>query len=93
VPTIVQFEMAKWLTREVTRDRRNRFLAYLGRCQVIELSSRIALQAAYLSVEHKLSVADAIIYTTALLNDAELLTCDAHFEGLPQVIYLPKIAA
>ncbi len=27
---------------------------------------------------------------TAQIQGAELLTCDAHFEGLPQVIFLKK---
>jgi predicted nucleic acid-binding protein len=43
-----------------------------------------------LSVTHKLATADAIVYATARLRDAELLTCDRHFEALPDVIYLPK---
>ncbi len=33
------------------------------------------------------ATADAIIYATAQESNAELLTCDAHFEGLPGVIY------
>jgi predicted nucleic acid-binding protein len=47
---------------------------------------RIALLAADLHREHKLATADAIVCATALNQAAELLTCDGHFEGLPQVL-------
>jgi predicted nucleic acid-binding protein len=35
-------------------------------------------------------MADAIIYATAILHAADLLTCDAHFASLPGVVYLAK---
>ena len=34
--------------------------------------------------------ADAIIFATARSRGAALLTCDAHFEGLPSVTFIPK---
>jgi predicted nucleic acid-binding protein len=34
---------------------------------------------------------DAIIYATARTHGAELLTCDAHFEGLDGATYLAKV--
>jgi predicted nucleic acid-binding protein len=39
---------------------------------------------------HKLATADAIIFATARARGATLLTCDAHFEGLPGVDFMPK---
>jgi predicted nucleic acid-binding protein len=33
---------------------------------------------------------DALIYATALATDATLVTCDAHFAGLPGVEYHAK---
>lgn len=41
---------------------------------------------------YKLATADAIIYATALTYEADLLTCDRHFENLPGACYLPKSA-
>ncbi len=41
--------------------------------------------------EHKLATADAIVYATARHQGAELLTCDAHFEGLSDVALFAKI--
>jgi predicted nucleic acid-binding protein len=54
------------------------------------LDTTIALLAADLHREHKLATADAIVYATALHVGAELLTCDAHFDGLPDVAVFPK---
>ncbi len=50
------------------------------------LDTTIALRAAGLHRQHKLATADAIVYATALEHGAELLTCDAHFAGLPGVL-------
>lgn len=93
VPTIVQFELAKWLSRESDEATTITVLNYVQTCRVVDLTSERAMEAADISARYKLSTADAIIYAAAVEVDAELLTCDAHFEGLPRVIYLPKIAA
>jgi predicted nucleic acid-binding protein len=90
VPTLVQLELAKWLTREVGEDKADRVIAFTETCIVADLDTAIALSAAELCAKHKLSTADAIIYATALAYNAELLTCDRHFENLPGVRYVPK---
>ncbi|ENN87659.1 putative nucleic acid-binding protein [Rhizobium freirei PRF 81] len=90
VPTIVQLELSKWLLREQGEDALNNFIAYTMLCNVISLDTTIARRAAEISVQHKLATADAIIYATALQHEADVLTCDAHFNGLESVIYHPK---
>jgi predicted nucleic acid-binding protein len=90
VPTIVQLELANWLAREVSEDREEAVLANTTECLVVPLDTPLALRAAQVSRDQKLATADAIIYATALANDAELVTCDAHFKDLPGVIYFPK---
>jgi predicted nucleic acid-binding protein len=92
VPTIVQFELAKWLTREISEDKADQVIAFTQTCVVADLDTATALSAVDLSNRHKLATADAIIYATALANDADLLTCDRHFEGLPRVRYISKHA-
>ena len=52
VPTIVQFELAKWLMREASQDLREATLAETMKCHVVELDTAIALRAAELSREH-----------------------------------------
>ena len=92
VPTIVQLELSKWLMREVGEDEGDQVIAYTQKCIVVPLDTTIALLAAEMHREHKLATADAIVYATAQHHRAELLTCDAHFERLPEVAFVPKAA-
>ena len=90
VPTMVQLELSKWLVREVGEEQADQVIAYTQKCVVVPLDTAIALLAAELHREHKLATADAIVYATARQQGAELLTCDAHFEGLPEVMLFAK---
>lgn len=90
VPTIIQFEVFKWLSREVSSGDAGSFLAFTQLCRVVPLDTNIATRAARISLDLRLATSDSIIYATALAADADLLTCDAHFEGLDGVIYIPK---
>lgn len=92
VPTIVQLELGKWLVREVGEDKADQVIAFSQMCVVVALDTRLALLAAELCARHRLSTADAIVYATALDRGAELLTCDAHFEGLDSVTYFAKLS-
>jgi predicted nucleic acid-binding protein len=91
VPTMVQLELSKWLTREMGEAITDQIIAFTETCIVVDLDTTTALAAADLCARHKLSTADAIIYATALVHNADLLTCDGHFEGLPGVVYVGKI--
>ncbi|MFV0277724.1 MAG: type II toxin-antitoxin system VapC family toxin [Parahaliea sp.] len=92
VPTIVQLELSKWLVRELGEEQAEQVIAYTQKCVVVPLDTTIALFAADLHREHKLATADAIVYATARQQGAELLTCDAHFKGLPDVALFAKTA-
>lgn len=90
VPTIVQLELSKWLLREADEDRADQVIAHTHTCVVVALDTPIALRAAELHQRHRLATADAIVYATAQVQRADLLTCDASFEGLPGVAYFRK---
>jgi predicted nucleic acid-binding protein len=90
VPTIVQLELAKWLTREAGEDKADQVTAFTEMCVVVPLDTKTALKAAMLCVRHRLAAADAVVYATALVHNADLLSCDAHFDGLPGVMFIPK---
>ena len=93
VPTIGQLELSKWLWRELGEAQTDQVMAYTLKCRVEPLDAATALLAADLHRQHKLATADAIVYATAVQHGAELLTCDAHFKGLPGVVLFPKSAA
>lgn len=91
VPTMVQLELAKWLAREVGEDKADQVIAFTQLCHVVPLDTEIALAAAEACRQHKLATADAIVFATARAQDATLITCDAHFDGLPGVTLIEKI--
>ena len=90
VPTIVQFELSRCLTRAVSEEAADQTIAFSTQCVVIPLDTRVAVRAAQLAKDHSLPMADAIIYATAVEKDADVLTCDAHFADLPRVAYFAK---
>jgi uncharacterized protein len=90
MPTIVQLELVKWALRTGGGKARDRVLALSGNFSVVELDTAIAASAADHCLKYKLATADAIIYATAVACGADLLTCDAHFSGLPAAVYIKK---
>jgi predicted nucleic acid-binding protein len=90
VPTIVQFELYKWLERNRGDEAAMKAIARTTRSRVVDLDTSTALLAAELSRDHGLSVVDAVIYASARKHKIDLVTSDDHFEGLPGVTYFPK---
>jgi toxin FitB len=85
VPTIVIFEVRRILLLRQSRAIADEFVGEaLGR-EVADLDGALALTAAELGIRHQLLMADAIIYAAAQSRQAELITSDAHFAGLPGV--------
>ena len=56
------------------------------RSLVIEVNIEIAEKAVDFSLKNNLSIVDALIYTTAILNQAKLITLDNDFRGLKDVV-------
>lgn len=90
VPTMVQLELSKWTTREVGEDKADQVIAFTQLCRIVALDTETALLAAESCRKHKLATADAIIFASAQINGADLITCDAHFDGLPGVTVIKK---
>jgi predicted nucleic acid-binding protein len=88
VPTIVLYEVLKILLLRTGKSQADAFLSEALRRKVVDLTETIALAAASISIDHKLPMADAIIYATAKAHRADLVTSDAHFTGLPGVVVL-----
>lgn len=90
VPAMVHFELAKWSLRVLSSEESQNIASLLTECVSVKMDEAIATEAARLAVLHKLHATDAIIYATARLMEAKLLTCDAHFKELPDVEYFEK---
>jgi predicted nucleic acid-binding protein len=90
VPTICLYEVYKWIVAQRDEEEALAAIAWMATAQVIDLNQEIAIQAADLSREHKLAMADSIIYATAHAFQATLWTQDAHFAGLEGVEFIEK---
>lgn len=90
LPSIVVYEVYTKMLREQTSDLAERFLshAFGFHEREVALDIWLAASAARVSLATNLPMADAIIYATARAHQAELITSDAHFIGLPGVTVL-----
>jgi predicted nucleic acid-binding protein len=93
VPAVVQFELYRWLCRERDEALAMDVIGVTEQGKVRALDTPLALYAADLAARHGLAMADAMIYACARSEGVELVTSDAHFEGLAGVTYLPKTAS
>ena len=90
VPTIVQYELYKWICRERDEPTALDIIGITEQGQEVVLDTALALLAADLSAAHRLPMADAIVYATAHQAGTELVTSDSHFAELPGVVYFDK---
>lgn len=88
VPTILQFELYRWVAREKDDNSAVEIIALTEQGIVVPLNTETALTAADVAKAHKLAMADAIIYATATLHQAKLITLDKHFSQLADVTYI-----
>ncbi|HKC24503.1 MAG TPA: type II toxin-antitoxin system VapC family toxin [Thermoanaerobaculia bacterium] len=89
-PTIVLYEVYKLIRRERSEEEAVRAAAAMQRTRVVALTETIALTAADLALEHGLAMADAIVYATARMENAHVVTSDEDFEGLAGVTLFGK---
>lgn len=87
VPSLSLFEVYRHMLRHVGREGALHVVVAMRRGVVIDLDDRLALEAAELSVETKLALADSIMLATARAHDAAFWTQDADFEGMESVLY------
>ncbi len=88
VPTIVLYEVCKFTRRTVSADASVIVAARLNEGQVVPLDEKIAMDAVEMSLQHKLAMADAVVYATACCYNALLVTSDADFQDVPEVHYI-----
>jgi len=93
VPTLTLFEVFRRTHQLKDEATALEAVAVMLQGRVVELSAGLAIDAAKLSLETGLALADSIILATARAEDAVLWTQDAHFEGLEKVEFRRKRAA
>lgn len=91
VPTLSLFEVFKRVLQQRDESAALEVAAVMQQGTVVELEATIALNAARLSVELRLPLADSVIFATARQYGAELWTKDSDFEGIEGVRYRKRI--
>lgn len=89
VPSITIYEVFKRVLHQRGEEAALCAVGWMALGMVDTLSQELALEAAALSLELKLPMADSIILATAYAHQATLWTQDEHFRGLPGVQFIP----
>lgn len=84
-PAIVVYEVYKKIKRERGEETASLCLALMAKSKIVPLDGALAREAADLSLQHSLPMADAMVFATARACDAELVTSDNDFRAIPGV--------
>ena len=90
VPTICMYKVFKAVLRQRGEDAALQAVALMKQGTTVHLTDDLALQAAKLSLEYKIPMADSIILATARAHEAVLWTQDEDFKDIKDVKYFPK---
>ena len=87
VPTLSLFEVFKRVLQQRDENAALHAVAVMQQATVVDLEAVTAVNAARISAELKLPLADSVILATARQYGAELWTQDADFNGIEGVQY------
>ena len=90
VPSITIYEVFKKVLLEWSEEAALQVVAQMKTGHLIELEEDLAIDAARLSVAHKVPMAGSIVLTTARAHAAWVWTQDDDFKGLSKVNYRSK---
>jgi predicted nucleic acid-binding protein len=88
VSAIELYEVYKVVRRDLSEERAVEAVSALQRATVAPVDESLALEAADVSLELGLAMADSIVYATARRHGATLVTGDADFDGLPGAVVI-----
>jgi predicted nucleic acid-binding protein len=85
LPSVVTYEVYKKIQAEKGEAFAVLLLAQMERLSssIIPINQALAVQAADISLRHKIPMADSMIYSVALFSESTVITMDSHFKGLP----------
>lgn len=90
IPSIIIYEVFKKILTDRDEATALKTVAQLQKYQIESIDEGTAMAAAKISAEHKIPMADSMIYAVARKYKAVLWTQDEHLKGLPDVKYTRK---
>ncbi|MBX7147627.1 type II toxin-antitoxin system VapC family toxin [bacterium] len=85
VPSLVLYEVYKKIKKTLDEEKAFYAVSLMKKGSVVDLNEGLAIEAADLALKYDLAMADAIVYGTAQVSEARLVTADYDFHGLPNV--------
>jgi predicted nucleic acid-binding protein len=76
------------IRRDFSEAQAMQAVAALRRATIAAVDETLALEAADISLQHGLAMADSLVYATARRHDARLVTCDTDFKDLPGTVVI-----
>jgi predicted nucleic acid-binding protein len=92
VPSLSMYEVFKRVLQQRSEDEALQAVGVMAQGRVVDLTMTLAINAAKLSVDLRLPMADSIMLATARAYHATLWTQDADFQGLEGVQYVARRA-
>lgn len=90
VPSVCLLEVFKIVLRQRGESDALQAIALMQQGRIVDLDGPLALAAAKVGADHKLPLADSIVYATAQRVGGVLWTQDEDFVNLVDVQYFPK---
>jgi predicted nucleic acid-binding protein len=90
VPSISLYEVFKRVLQQRGEDAPLQAVGVMAQGRVVDLSMLLALNAAKISVDLRLPMADSIMLVMARAYHATLWTQDADFRGIEEVQYVAR---
>ena len=89
-PTIIIYEVYRRIKSLRGEEQALEAYAQMSRTKIVDLTSSLCLDAADISINLKLGMADSIIAATAKTYDAQIVTSDKHLRKVEKVKFIDK---
>jgi len=90
VPVITLYEVFKRVLQQRSEEDALEAISIMQQGQVIDLNTEISINAAKISIDLRLPMADSIILATSNLHNATFWTQDGDFQNIQGVKYIEK---
>jgi predicted nucleic acid-binding protein len=89
-PTIIVYEVYKKIKSVRGEEKALEAYAQMSRTKIVDLTSSLCLEAADISMNSELGMADSIIVATAKAHNAQIVTSDQHLKKIEKVKFISK---
>ena len=90
VPVIALYEVFKRVLQQRSEEEALEAISIMQQGQVIDINTEISINAAKISIDLRLPMADSIILATSNLHNATFWTQDGDFQNVQGVKYIEK---